>query len=162
MQKVVHALHKNTTRGTHSERRNTLIPKKAQNVQNVQTTNYSSEKPLYSKETKPGLTNSLSSDPSFSQLQPVAHTSHSSFSLTTSLFLSLSQPVHGERNAFLAVTRAMWQAFDVVFALLRRRNAFALSMIQRRCPSQGFSGNRISTCLLDQETDCRWILLPKV
>ena len=53
-------------RGTQSKRRNTLIPKKAQNVQNVfKQTNYSSDQALYSKETKLGLTNSLPSEPSF-------------------------------------------------------------------------------------------------
>ena len=77
-------------RGTQSKRRNTLIPKKAQNVQTVQT-NYSSDQDLHPKETKPGLTRFLRN--LLSQPQLVTSTSH-----TTS---PLSQPVHGERRSLL-------------------------------------------------------------
>ena len=66
--KVVHALlltilEQTKQRGTQSKRRNTLLAKKAQNVRPVQTTNYSSEKALHSKETKEARPDALPSDP---------------------------------------------------------------------------------------------------
>ena len=79
-------------RGTHSETRNTLIPKKALNVQTVQTT--------YFKETKPGLTNSPPSHPLFT-------TSACHFKLSHHIPLLYRHSQSTVRKAFLAVTAGL-------------------------------------------------------
>ena len=66
-------------------------------------TNYSSDQALYSKETMLGLTNSLPSQPSFRNLCLSLQTLSPPSPL-------LSQPVHGEREAFLAVTEGLLAA----------------------------------------------------
>ena len=133
--------------------RNTLFPKKAELFKQ---TNNSSEQALFSKETKLGPTDPISSRNSCA---------------TSACPLSFSHHIplldcHSPSTLRARISKAMWQ-HKATFASSQssKRNLCVRtapmkkclrfqSMTPRRCPSQGFLGNRISTCLRSQETSC--------